>query len=1793
MKQLYFSKRSSHVLCVKFRFTFLFILFLSVSNSFGQIIVPNSGNNITTTCSTVVYDNGGSGGNYANNSDGYSVINPTPGNYAQVTGSITTEAGWDFLTIYDGVGLGGTLLWGGSAHGTGISCETFVLPTITSISGSLTIQFESDFSNNCGGFNLSTTCSTTPGTPAYCIPSGNNTTNRYIDDFTATGTGILINNNTGYSGGGYGNFSSTHSVSQNQGGAINFSATLSGFAYRFFIWVDWNNDGDFDDAGELVINPSTRDFVHTGTFNVPITASLGDHRMRIRNFYNDPSSCGTNERGEAEDYTLTVTSSSPCSQPTAQPTALILNPSDATITGSFTAASPAPDSYLVVYNTTNTTPNPIDGTAYTIGDTIGAGNTVADTDGNTNFSVSGLSGGTTYYFFVFSYNNSACSPNYLSTSPLTNYTTTLVSYCIPSGNDTTNRYIDDFTAIGTNILTNNNTGYSTDGYGNFSSTYSVSQIQGGAINFSATLSGFAYRFFIWVDWNNDGDFDDAGELVINPSTRSFIHIGTFNVPITASLGDHRMRIRNFYNDPSSCGTNERGEAEDYTLIVTESFPCSQPLTQPTALTLDVSGTTITGNFTAASPAPDSYLVVYNTTNTTPNPIDGTTYIIGDTVGAGNTVADNDGNTNFSVSGLSGNTTYYFFVFAYNNSACSPNYLSTSPLTNNATTSVSYCTPSTTNSANTRYIDGVEFIGTLNDVSNFSNGWSTTTPGYQDWTALTKSTQQQGEGINVYVEGDARGHFKAWVDWDIDGTFDNSEEVYDSGGIGTTSTTFGYVVPSTQALGDYRLRIRFYNSYRPAEYSGYDFDACETFDTNGAYTEYGEAEDYLFTVLPRCDAQITSITNGEACGTDETVDLSVTGSAGVSSFRWYDSETGGTLLDTTTTGDWTTPNITATTVFWVEAYNGCWSYERERIIAFLNAPATLEFTPTIPIICGEDSPPIEIEASSNTQIDYLIDEDFEGAGLGSFTGNNITSNGAPYDGISQWQQRTSAFIPSENVWFPAISSGFGADKFVMSNADSAAIPTENELVSAVLDASSYLNLTLELDMYFSRYNLTVDENVNIEVSTNGGTSWSIIDNITDDVGYGTRFDHLTYDLSAYAGETNLRVRVYYYSDWGDGVAIDNVVLYGNSTVSPLATWSTGSTLNVFIDPAGTVPYTGIPISTIYVVPTVADLQSSIVWSFSATVTLANGCSASGSVSLENRTRYFTGATDDWNDSNNWKPAVVPTPENCVIIPDTYTSNINGTTDGDALNVTIQNGGSLNIEPNGSLTIVNFSDIKPGGNFEIENGASLIQVDNVTNTGTGDVKRNSANVRDTDYIYWSSPVNAFNLSSISPSSPYKYQWIPTVAANAPGGFGDWTSASGNMTLGKGYIVRAGTNSSDTSADTAVNSIFRGIFNNGNINMPISSGTYNGFDYTGPSSTTVTRNDDNWNLIGNPYPSAIDAQDFLAANTNIEGAVHIWTHGTQIGTSNLDPFYEDFGLNYSVNDYLTYNSSGASSGAGTFGGYIASGQGFFVMMNHGAADTDVNFDNSMRHKLYDNSEFYRTQQLRTTNNELERHRIWLSIISPSNETATSLVGYIEGATLAKDRMFDAYGLENNAMNLFSLINDERMLIQGRPLPFNVNDQVPVGAVFPDAGNYTIAIHSVDGLFEDENQNIYLEDLELNIIHNLRNQPYSFNTDSGAIENRFILRYTDDTLSTEEFNKIKDLSISAPKNEYIKITSNKNVIKDIVVYDLLGRVLIERKNSLKSEVIINDINNASGTYIVKVTLVNGLQKTQKVILK
>ena len=82
---------------------------------------------------------------------------------------------------------------------------------------------------------------------------------------------------------------------------------------------------------------------------------------------------------------------------------------------------------------------------------------------------------------------------------------------------------------------------------------------------------------------------------------------------------------------------------------------------------------------------------------------------------------------------------------------------------------------------------------------------------------------------------------------------------------------------------------------------------------------------------------------------------------------------------------------------------------------------------------------------------------------------------------------------------------------------------------------------------------------------------------------------------------------------------------------------------------------------------------------------------------------------------------------------------------------------------------------------------------------------------------------------------------------------------MVLGKGYIVRGPNNFNNTPQDFTAE-FQNGKPNNGIITIPISRGAFTGSDYSGTNSATITRFDDNWNLVGNPYPSAISVLDFL---------------------------------------------------------------------------------------------------------------------------------------------------------------------------------------------------------------------------------------------------------------------------------------------------------------------------------------------
>ncbi|WP_300566014.1 GEVED domain-containing protein [Flavobacterium sp.] len=1536
----------------------------------------------------------------------------------------------------------------------------------------------------------------------------------------------------------------------------------------------------------------------------------------------------------ANGFTICVTSVTACTTPTTQPTVLNLTqPVNGTINGTFTAASPVPSNYLVVYNTTGTVPTPNNTTTYTVGGAI-TGGTVADIDANTSFSVTGLSASTQYYFFVFSYNNASCSggPLYYTTTPLTNNATIPMFYCTPAPTSVDGTGITNVT-LGT---INNSTGAEAGNYGNYTAMI-TNGMQSQTINFGITYStGYTYDTIIWVDWNNDGDFIDAGEqvytgtsLAASPTTLS----GSFVIPGGASLGNHRVRIGGLDSGPPTpCYTGSYGTYEDYTLNIVASSPCTTPTAQPTVLNLIPSGNSISGTFTAASPVADNYLVLINTTGTVPSPVNTTTYTIGSTFG-GNTVVDTDGNTSFTATGLTTSTPYYVFVFAFNQ-VCTggPAYNLTSPLNGPMTTLAgSYC--SATSSSSSNYISSFSTTGGTANITNNSSGYSAT--GYGNFTPMIVSQSPYGTvNYSFTLTGGASG-VNIWIDWNNDYDFDDAgEKVYGSNGY-VSSGTGSFTIPYNAILGNHRMRVLSnYNDSTPA--------SC------GAISN-GEAEDYTLTVTSlSCAGSPSTITVSPVGTTTATVSWTAATPAPAQGYEYFVTTVGtipgqaqaptGTVAAGITTVNLT--GLTNNTYYMVYVRIKCGGGAGQQgvwvgPIGFTTG-VTAPLTTGATICQGAASTNVSASGScaSNTNLGTTINGAWNAATdpialqplifissedpcqfddntanytvynfQVSVTGTYVFSmtDTAAYDGMGYIT--TGAFTPG--------SCATGT--WIAGDDDGGATSLESEITANLIAGVNYTLYSTVFSFSNTTITNTYTWNItgpgNLTSGLGGSIVWYTAPTGGSPIANANPFNPVGVTGSGLTN-TNTPGTYTYYAACSANPGVRSAATFTingpTAVISGAGTICDPSTA-VSIALTGTQPWsitytdgvTPVTVTGITTNPYVFNVSPSAATTYTLTaVNDATSCSAiaanrTGSAVVTGGKTWSGTTNTNWATASNWSGGIIPTSLDCVVIPNTANKPIisGASYAAYARTLTILNGGSLTVNATNTITVTNLVNVNTGGIFNIKNSASLVQIDPVTNIGNISMER-TATIKKLDYVFWSSPVCGTGavpitpISSISPLTPMSviWKWLPTNAANLHG-FGNWINANENMTLGKGYIVRGP--SSFTTTAAPYTATFNGIPNNGPITSQITRGSWNSGSYAGPTSTTVTQDDDNWNLAGNPYPSAIRTIDFLTANPNIDGNIRIWTHGTTPITGIANPFYQAYAYNYSATDYIIYNVSGSQTGPGGFSGFIGAGQGFFVLMNHATATPGtISFNNTMRSNTYSNSNFYKSN---TLEDGIEKNRIWLDYIAPSGNVNRILVGYIEGATYNRDRMFDATVQENVTQNFYSEIADENMVIQGRTLPFDENDRVPLGVLIAEDGISKIGIAATDGLFDNTSQNIYLEDLATGMIHDLRTAPYSFDGTVGRVDNRFVLRYTNNTLSNGDFDYANDVTIFTNNN--ITINSKNQSIKEVIIYDVLGKTLLNRKNIDKTEVVLTDLKPTTDMLIVKVILDNNIEVIKKVI--
>ena len=283
---------------------------------------------------------------------------------------------------------------------------------------------------------------------------------------------------------------------------------------------------------------------------------------------------------------------------------------------------------------------------------------------------------------------------------------------------------------------------------------------------------------------------------------------------------------------------------------------------------------------------------------------------------------------------------------------------------------------------------------------------------------------------------------------------------------------------------------------------------------------------------------------------------------------------------------------------------------------------------------------------------------------------------------------------------------------------------------------------------------------------------------------------------------------------------------------------------------------------------------------------------------------------WN-GTSWSNGL-PTAEKAIV----FNANYDLLNDSKACSCLVTSGVTVKVATGVTLELGSY--YSGGGTLIFENNASFYQTDDsVENTGIIQFKRKTSPVTTTDYTYWASPVAGQQLQQLTPN----FSGSTFYSFNYQSNQWQYELANTNMTLGKGYIFQAPAPLSST-APFIFEAVFSGVPNNGLISLPIEKST-------------------NPILIGNPYPSALDADAFILENQKVmQGSLYFWTHNTP----------SDIGQ-YTSDDYAVYTlfggvgtaakNSGINNSIPT--GTIASGQAFFALASN--QQGTIVFKNAMR--------------------------------------------------------------------------------------------------------------------------------------------------------------------------------------------------------------------------------------------------------
>ncbi|MFK7748631.1 MAG: T9SS type A sorting domain-containing protein [Kordia sp.] len=540
---------------------------------------------------------------------------------------------------------------------------------------------------------------------------------------------------------------------------------------------------------------------------------------------------------------------------------------------------------------------------------------------------------------------------------------------------------------------------------------------------------------------------------------------------------------------------------------------------------------------------------------------------------------------------------------------------------------------------------------------------------------------------------------------------------------------------------------------------------------------------------------------------------------------------------------------------------------------------------------------------------------------------------------------------------------------------------------------------------------------------------------------------------------------------------------------------------------------------------------------------------------------TATTTSWTTGGNWVGGSVPDPAKLesVLIPSStnYPVLTAHTVVGE---LTVDATATITVNANATLDV--YYDLTNNGTITVENDGSLLSRKNIDVKGSGNfvIKRDSPDYTDAMfYSYWSTPVYEADatIATLFPDvGGYDYYWNASATTAA------WNNDHTDMEVGRGYAFRANHFNVETAS-------FDGTVNNGDITEPVY--------YTVDPGTSES----GYNIIGNPYPSAIDWESFQRDNSDeIEGTVYYWRQTDAPIGDNL------------ASDYIEYNNTG-SNPLGAADGNIATAQGFAVQAKSTGSGT-VTFKNSHR-VVANNDQFFRPSggvgaftlesTVETPSNSLTDGRLSLRL-SGGGLYATQLLGFIPQGTTSYDDTYDGPFInEGSGIEFYSYVADSKMSIQALPELTNVDYEVPLGYQVLSSATYTIAI---DAEYLSEDFDIILEDRYEGVFTDLRQAAYTFTTSPTEENDRFFINVQyKNTLSVEDLEITADQVNVLFSGDELQTITKRTDFETITMYDISGKQLIQR--TYADTIVMSQL--ARGVYIVKYTTESGIVLTKKIL--